>query len=315
MGLRDRKWATRAGRLVVPVSLSVIAIILTVAAVGAFMHPGTRQLLTLWTGAPAEAAYVASADTGPPLARFTVVGDVGTGDDEEYETAGAMTALLRDGPIDGLILLGDNVYPDGDPALLGETVFIPFGSLLYSGTELLPVLGNHDIRNGNGAGQMEALGMPARWYAEQFGNTLFVGLDSNTPADAGQLQWLEGTLAASDAEWRIVAMHHPPYSAGLHGSHEPSLAAFVPLFEQYGVDLVLSGHDHDYQRSKPVNGVTYIVSGGGAKIRPTSANEFTAVSWSVHHFVELRVYEEQIIGQAFGQNGRVFDTFEVAKGG
>lgn len=310
----------RIGRAVVPVSLSVIALLLIVTAAGAFMHPVSRRFLTSWVGAPASAVYSTgsnplSADSGPLLARFTVAGDVGTGDNEEYETAAAMTRLLRDGPIDGLVLLGDNVYPDGDPALLDKTVFVPFGSLLYSGTELLPVLGNHDIRDGNGPGQVEALGMPGQWYSQEFGDVLFIGLDSNNPADPRQLQWLDETLAASDAnKWKIVAMHYAPFSAGLHGNHEQSIEYFVPLFEKYDVDLVLSGHDHDYQRSKPQNGVTYIVSGGGAKIRPTSSNDTTAVSWSVRHFVEVRVYENQIMGQAYAQDGRVFDTFSLFAG-
>lgn len=310
------KLIARIRRAVVPVSLLVIALLLVTASVGAFLHPETRRYLTLLTGAPAEAVYNAtstklSANAGPPLVRFTVAGDVGTGDSEEYETAAAMTNLLKEGPIDGLVLLGDNVYPSGDPELLDETVFIPFGSILYSGADLLPVLGNHDIQNGNGPGQLEAFGLKERWYSRQFDDLLFIGLDSTTSSDPRQLQWLEEMLNASDSRWQVVAMHHSPYSAGVHGNHDPSIEHFVPIFEKHGVDLVLSGHDHDYQRSKPINGVTYVVSGGGAKIRPTSSAEFTEVSWSVHHFVELAVYEEQIVGMAIAQDGRAFDDFSV----
>ena len=305
----------RFRRAIVPASISVIALLLITATVGALMHPESRRFLTLWTGAPAEAAYRASADVGPPLVRFTVAGDVGTGDSEEYETAAAMTRLLQDGPIDGLVLLGDNAYPNGDPELLNDTVFIPFGSILYSGTELLPVLGNHDILDGNGPGQVSVLGMGARWYSRQFDDVLFIGLDSNASNDPSQLAWLEETLIASQAQWKIVAMHHPPYSAGVHGSDASALEYLVPIFEKHDVDLVLSGHDHDYQRSKQINGVTYVVSGGASKIRPTSADDFTEVSWSVHHFVELRVYENQIMGQAYSQDGRIFDDFTLLSNG
>jgi 3',5'-cyclic AMP phosphodiesterase CpdA len=304
-----------ARRALVPVSLSLIALFLIAATVGAAVHPEARRVISMWKGAPAEAAYHAGSDTPAPLLRFTVAGDVGTGDDEEYETAAAMTRLLREGPIDGFILLGDNVYPDGDPELLDETVFIPFGSLLYSGTELLPILGNHDVENGNGPGQIETLGMPGRWYSHEFDDLLFIGLDSTSPTDPQQRLWLENTLAASTAKWKIVATHHPPYSAGHRGSDHPSRETFVPIFEKYDVDLVLSGHDHDYQRSNVLNGVTYVVSGGGGKIRPTSSEEFTAVSWSVHHFVELKVFEHQIFGQAYAQDGRVFDDFTLSSNG
>ena len=310
----NRKMAL-ARRLLIPVSLSLIAVVLSAAAVGAAVHPEARRVISMWTGAPSEAAYYARPETPEPSLRFTVAGDVGTGDDEEYATAAAMTRLLRNGPIDGLILLGDNVYPDGDPELLEQTVFIPFGSLLYSGTELLAILGNHDVENGNGPGQIEALGMPGRWYSQEFDDLLFIGLDSTIPEDPAQIEWLTETLAASEAHWKIVATHHPPYSAGHRGSDGPSRDAFVPIFEQYGVDLVLSGHDHDYQRSKPINGITYVVSGGGGKIRPTSADEFTAISWSVHHFVELKVYDDHIIGQAYDQDGRIFDDFTLPSNG
>jgi predicted phosphodiesterase len=295
------------------IALSLAVIILVGSITGALANPDARKFLTLWTGAPPTSAYSLGASTDqPPLMRLTVAGDVGTGDAEEFETAFAMTRLLNEGPIDALVLLGDNVYPNGDPAMLQQTVFVPFGSLLYSGTELLPVLGNHDIRDGNAIGQMKAFGMPNRWYSRVFDDIHFIGLDSSIATDPQQLSWLEAELAGSTSKWKIVAMHHPPYSAGWHGSHEPSQEWLVPIFEKYGVQLVLAGHDHDYQRSNEINGVRYVVSGGGSKIRRTSSEDFTAVSWSIHHFVELEVFEDRIFGQAYAQDGRVFDDFEIS---
>jgi hypothetical protein len=254
--------------------------------------------------------YVPADPSNPPAARLAAVGDVGTGDHEEAETAATM-ASLPGRPYDGLLLLGDNVYPAGDPARLPATVFEPFAAILDDGTDLLAALGNHDVKNGNAAGQVDALGMPGRWYAWRSGPALVVVLDSTRSDDPAQRAWLQDTLSTTDAPWRIVALHHPPYSAGWHGSAEDVRAAFEPLFTRYRVQLVLAGHDHDYQRSESIDGTTYVVSGAGAKIRPTSRASFTAVSWSTQHFVDLQIWPDRLIGQAVAQDGLAYDRFEL----
>ena len=113
------------------------------------------------------------------------------------------------------------------------------------------------------------------------------------------------------AMWTIVIQHHPPLSAGYHGSHGPSNRYLVPLYERFGVDLVLAGHDHDYQRSTPQNGVTYVVSGGAAKLRPTAGASFNAAAASTYHFSELAVYPDRLAVRAVDQEGRVFDDFSL----
>ena len=85
--------------------------------------------------------------------------------------------------------------------------------------------------------------------------------------------------------------------------------AFVPLFERYGVQLVLSGHDHDYQRSKVINGVTYVVTGAAAGTRRTGEADFTAVSFSWHSYVELGVYPDRLVGRVMNQDDRVADQW------
>ena len=216
-------------------------------------------------------------------------------------------------PFDGLVLLGDNVYPSGDPGGLPDTVFEPFAPLLAHAA-LYAVLGNHDVMDGHGDAQAEALGMPGRWWAEDLGDILLVGLDSTTPDDRSQAAWLERTLAGATERWRVVMLHHPPYSAGYQGSSRDARDAFAPLFERYGVQLVMSGHDHDYQRSVPVNGVTYVVSGGAAGTRRTGEEDFTAVSFSWHHFVELGVYADHISLRAVNQERRVADEATIGPG-
>jgi hypothetical protein len=102
-------------------------------------------------------------------------------------------------------------------------------------------------------------------------------------------------------------LHHPAYSAGYQGSTMSVRRRFSPLFSRYGVQLVLSGHDHDYQRSKPIDGVTYVVSGGAAGTRRTGDADFTAVSFSWVHFVELAVFPDRLVVRSVNPDLRVAD--------
>lgn len=240
---------------------------------------------------------------GPPGVRLAVAGDVGTGAAAEWATAELMAAAEDAAEFDSLILLGDNVYPHGDPDRLRATVFDPFADVLDGPTSLIGVLGNHDVELNHASGQMRALGMPWRWYVRHIGAVQLIVLDSTQPNSSEQLAFLEEALASSTATWSIVALHHPPYSAGSHGSDLPTREAFEELFVRYEVDLVLAGHDHDYQRSNVIDGVTYVVSGGAAKLRPTGRLGFTAASASQLHFVTLDIWDDQMVVSAHTHAG------------
>lgn len=240
--------------------------------------------------------------------RVAVVGDVGTSGPEVHRTGRAMAEASAHCPFHALVLLGDNVYPHGDPAHLKTAVFDPFAPLLARGARLLPVLGNHDVEDGHGDAQAERLGMPGRWYSARLDDdVLFLGLDSNQADNSAQLAWLAQALGDDRAAWKIAALHHPPYSAGHHRSALEVRQAFTPLFERFGVQLVLAGHEHDYQRSKPLGGTTYVVSGGAARLRPTAKAPFTEVAFSTRHFTDLHVYDDHLLLRALDQQERVFD--------
>jgi 3',5'-cyclic AMP phosphodiesterase CpdA len=251
---------------------------------------------------------------GPALVHLALAGDVGgrgRGVARVRATADAIRRVDAVHPLDGLVLLGDNVYPSGNPARLDETVFGPFAAVLDH-VPLFAVLGNHDVMRGHAAAQVAALGMPGRWWSHAFGDdALLVGLDSNLVDDPTQADWLAETLAAATQPWRIVVVHHSPYSAGYQESDLAVRRAFVPLFERFGVQLVVSGHDHDYQRSTPVGGVTYLVSGGAAGTRRTGHEDFTAVSFRWHHFVELAVFPDRLVARAVNPALRVADEVVI----
>lgn len=254
----------------------------------------------------------AGADT---VTRIAVAGDTGTGPGTAIEqTVAAMADQARGRGYDGLILLGDLIYPEGDADQAGSRVTGVFARVLRGGTQLLPVLGNHDYESGEQGDILARTGRDSSWYADQVGIVRVVVLDTEQIGDPVQTGWLRRTLAApTDAAWTIVVMHKPAFSAGYHGSDQEIQQRWVPLFEQFGVPLVLAGHDHDYQRSEPIEGVTYIVSGGAATLRETGHEDFTTVSVSTLHFVDLLADNDRLTLRAIDQAGMLIDSVELTR--
>lgn len=309
-------------RLATPRHLAVLLLVLAVIITAAVLladPPVAAGAKWPWARSQDMPSSVSGEPVPPviaaPAARLAIAGDTGTGSDAERATARQMAEQAEQAPYDGLLLLGDLVYRDGNPGLVNRAVLQPFAPVLDQGTELLPVLGNHDYRSGRQQEILRALGRSRPWYVERVGPLRVVVLDSNLVHDPAQTRWLRETLAAPQpAEtWTVAAMHHPAYSAGSHGSDRDVQAAWAPLFERYDVPLVLAGHDHDYQRSRPQDGVTYVVSGAGALLRPTGRQRFTAVSSSTLHFLDLLVYDDRLVGRAIDQNGRLVDTFTLTR--
>ncbi|WP_165763352.1 MULTISPECIES: metallophosphoesterase family protein [unclassified Nocardioides] len=250
-----------------------------------------------------------------PTTRLAVARDTGTGTGSAIEaTVEEMVAQNAIYSYDALVLLGDLIYPEGDAEQVPTRISGVFDALTQRGARLLPVLGNHDYMSDEQAQIMHRLGRSTSWYTETVGIVRVVVLDTEQVDDPDQLAWLDETLATpTDAPWTIVAMHKPAYSAGYHGSDESIQEEWVPLFERYAVPLVLAGHDHDYQRSKKINGVTYVVSGGAATLRPTGRRDFTAVSASIRHFLDLVVSPTRLTGRAIDQNGNLIDSFDLRR--
>lgn len=275
------------------------------------LGPQTISFLTHRKGAPTRTWPVAAFPPGEqPDLRIAVAGDVGEGEEAEWTTGWSMKYIGEGDRYDALLLLGDNVYPSGDPARLPYTVFRPFDPVLSRGAELYAIPGNHDAAHEDE--QMADLGMPGTWWASHLpGDVLLIGLDSNSLDDPTQTAFLEDTLRTATERWKIVAIHESPYSAGYQGSNLAVRDLFSPIFSRYGVQLVLSGHDHDYQRSVPIDGVTYMISGAGGRTRGTGEESFTAASWSVLHYVDLNVWPDRILLRAVDQNGMEFDQVTI----
>ena len=295
---------------------ALVALVLTIGGVVGFRYRDVigAHLTHRIGGPPQTWEVVPFPPDAQPAFRVALVGDVGDSGSHEHQVGERDRAAdQRDDRYDVLMLLGDNVYPSGDPDRIEATVYEPFNGVLESGTELFAILGNHDVAGGLGDVQLDALGMPSRWYSVRRGDMLGIALDSNDPTNPEQLAWLEETLATTDATWKLVGLHHPPYSSGFHGSNDDARRVFSPIFEKYGVQVVFSGHEHDYQRTNPINGVTYIVTGAGSRTRRTGTEDFTAVAYSTHHYVDMNIFDDHIVLRAIDQDGEQFDEAIIPK--
>ncbi len=299
-------------RLVLPVTVVVVALLV----VGGLFARSLLQADDLGPDTPSAIAgdAVPSVASDPEL-RLAVAGDTGTGDAAEKATVDQMLAQEDGRPYDGLVLLGDIVYERGEVADLTTAVTGPFGPIVDTGAVLVPVLGNHDYLSDQQQQILDGLGRTTSWYVQRFGDVEVVVLDTEKIDDPAQTRWLEDTLAAGreGQMLTLVAMHRPAYSAGVHGSNLQIQARWSPLFAEYGVPLVLAGHDHDYQRSKPQDGVTYVVTGAAAKLRPTGSQSFTAVSESVRSYLDLLIYPDHLEGRAIDQSGHLVDRFDLPR--
>jgi 3',5'-cyclic AMP phosphodiesterase CpdA len=175
------------------------------------------------------------------------------------------------------------------------------------------VTGNHDIRTNGGVPLRAYFGEAAvrdgvTWFGEDVGSWHVIVLDSNCGAreggcgpDSAQVRWLRADLAASDARCTLALWHHPRFSSGEHGS-DAAVAPFWDALHAAGADLVLNGHDHDYERFAPQDpagqvdrkgGLTEVVVGtGGAPLRGfKDAVANSVVRASVAHGVLVLVLE------------------------
>ncbi len=259
---------------------------------------------------------------GSGRSRIIVFGDSGAETVEQRQLATRMTARKPD-----LILhTGDLVYPEGDADGYLRKYFSLYEEL-FATAPAFPCAGNHDYYHAGGRMFVELNRVPhetvpiqdrGRYYSFDWENAHIEVLDSNTPledAAAGRgemLAWLDRDLAATRAYWRIVMFHHPPYAGGPNQDDPLSELVrrhIVPILERHQVDLVLSGHEHNYQRSHPVAGIVYLTSGGGgAMIYPPKPRAEAAVQHGCHHYLEVELTPTSLRIDAISVDGKLLDT-------
>ncbi len=183
--------------------------------------------------------------------------------------------------------------------------------------QFLPAIGNHEYPYWPFE-TLFALPGNGRYYSVNYGNAHFVTLNTQENLSGSQKTWLINDLDNannnSNIDWIIVTLHRPPYSSSGHGSQMDVRNTWCPIFESHKVDLVFCGHDHDYERTVPINGVVYVVTGGGgAPLYNAGSSSWTAYSRSIYHFCHLTIEDRKLTMRAIDRYGNVFDTLVIDK--
>ena len=249
--------------------------------------------------------------------KFAVIGDSGTGDQKQYRIAEKLFAFRSAFPYDFVLMMGDNSY-NGDTAKDLQEVFErPYKPLLDAGVKFYASLGNHDNPDERLYKLFNMSG--ERYFTFKPKNGVrFFALDSNYMSKE-QLAWLEKELAASGSDWKICFFHHPLYSSGgTHGSDLALRDQLEPLFLKYGVNVVLSGHDHFYERIKPQKGIYYFVSGGAANLRKGDIRktDLTAKGFDTgYHFMAIEITGDEFHFQVVSDQGQTVDSGVIRRQG
>ena len=302
------------------------------------------QPLVGGTAVSGETAFRTAPPDGSGSISFIAFADSGTGSPEQRQLAGVMAGDTFDFAVHG----GDIAY--GNSGGTGDATYATYQSYLFDiyswlpSKAFIPVTGNHDSRpsNGDGRAYLDIFELPRngasasfpdhaeRYYSFDYGPVHFVALDTefafqDTTRRAEQVRWLEADLASTTQPWIVAVLHRAPYSSGgEHGSSPDVRAAFGPLFERYGVDLVLAGHEHTYERTVPLREstntadafVTYIVTGGGgAPLYSSGTSSWTAFSASVHQYTKIAADACTLTLNAVGLSGAAIDSASLTRCG
>lgn len=243
--------------------------------------------------------------------RFVAFGDWGAGTSFQKNVAAQLVKQYQRTPFDAVLMLGDNIYERGDVKQYGKAYFTDtYQPLLAKHVQFIVALGNHDRLGGYQDDQVRFFKMPGYYYRVQKPNLDIFVLDTNLfGTDQVQQKWLDKQLAASKAPWKIVMGHHPIYSSGEHGLNPSLQKTLEPILIRHKVDLYLAGHDHDYERFQPIQGVHHLVSGGGGAylrgfetVLPHSEKRVKA-----HHFLSFSLDATTLTLQAIDSSGNVID--------
>ncbi len=266
---------------------------------------------------------------------FGVAGDFGTGGSQQTAVTERMVQRLPA----FWATVGDNAYQSGTDQEFVTRMFVPMAELLAS-SPVFPTLGNHDYVSDQGGPYLALFELPTnpkggeRYYSFDWGPVHVVALDSHCAAGHAttctvdeQQAFMEQSFANTDRPWKVVVMHHPPYSSGKYGSND-KIQRWVPTFEAAGVDVVFAGHEHSYERTHPMKGgqkvapgtpgaVSYVIIGsGGATLRDFGESQ---PEWSAHRdnqnygYVEVQIDGGTLTSRFLNPQGNVVDEFTLTK--
>jgi hypothetical protein len=252
------------------------------------LQPATRYYYTIYSSSdtlsPADSSNYFQTNPIPGQAVPTTIwalGDCGSANNNQRAVRDAYYSYIGHDHTDIMLFLGDNAYQDGTDSEYQNAVFENMYEAMLSKTVAWSTIGNHDAHSASPSNQSgpyfdifsfpkqgEAGGIPSgteAYYSFDYGNIHFIVLNSESLGGLGtgssMYSWCQNDIQNTNADWIIGIWHHPPYTKGSHDSDfEPQLFQmrnnFLPMLEANGVDLVLCGHSHSYERSYFLNGHT-----------------------------------------------------------
>ncbi len=260
----------------------------------------------LWAQAPAGDLQL---PLKPKSVRFAVIGDGGTGTKAQFEVGAQMARFHEKFPFDFVLMMGDNIYGGKGASAYRKKFEEPYKPLLDAGVKFYASLGNHDDPD-------EDLYKPfnmggKRYYSWRNGNVHLLALDS-TYMSPEQLSWIDQQIPDNENAWKICFFHHPFYDhARFHGPDLDLRARLEPLFQKKGVNVVLSGHEHVYERIKPQHGIYYFVLGNSGQLRagdlrpsPDTDKGFDADQ----SFMLVEIAGDELYFQTISRTGKTVDS-------
>ena len=254
----------------------------------------------------------------PGSVKFAVIGDTGTGGSDQIAVGKELATWRARYPFEFVVMMGDNLYGGEKPKDFDKKFTIPYKPLLDGGVKFYAALGNHDDA------ALQRNYKPFNMNGERFysfkpqNGVRFFALDSNY-VDKAQLDWLDKQLVVSGSEWKIMFFHHPLYSSGeTHGSAELQRGLLEPVFLKYGVNVVLTGHEHFYERIKPQKGIAYFIIGSSAKLRKGDLvkSDLTAYGNDREYaFMLMEIAGDELFFQAINEQGKTIDTGSIRRTG
>lgn len=272
--------------------------------------------------APAGSSVAGAFRTFPATARspisFIAIGDTRS----DHATHARLVARVSAETPDFIVSTGDLVG-DGRVTADWDAFFRVEGELLRM-TPFFPAIGNHDARGLLNETQLGRWFGRSRYYEVVAGPAVFLFVDTTLAYADGSAQgaWLRGRLAAARAakeagerSWIVALHHHPAFSSARHGSDPSIQRELVPLYEAAGVDLVLNGHDHVYERLERA-GVTYVVTGGGGAplYEFQQALPESRVRAESYHYLRVTADTDRLAISAVDLDGNILDTHDLKAG-
>ena len=287
------------------ISPLILAVLLTLPVVNAQNNP-TRTNGDVRSNAP----FSLTLPNKEGAVRFLVIGDTGTGTDNQEQLAKVMLRYRQTFPFEFVLMLGDNMYGSESAVDYKQKFENVYRPLLDQKVKFYAALGNHDDSNQR---FYEFFNMEGQeYYHFKKGNASFYSLNSNY-MDKKQVDWFNDKLASDTATWKIAFFHHPPYSSGAaHGSDAKLRQIVEPIFTKYGVNAVFAGHEHFYERIKPQNGIYYFISGSGGKLRKGDVKKGSPLTAKAYDddmsFMLIEIDDKEMHFQVVSRTGETVDS-------